>query len=108
MQKRRADQPRHEGGIFNRIPEPPPAPAGVDTSLDQSPHRERERNREPHIAEIEQLRMDGEAKVLQYRIEIASLERRRRNPQERIGSRQDEKIEGRRDPRLDRKHDRLE
>ena len=27
MDERGADQPRHEGGVFNRIPEPPASPA---------------------------------------------------------------------------------
>ncbi len=27
MQQRRARKPRHEGGVFNRIPKPPAAPA---------------------------------------------------------------------------------
>src|SRR5262249_41914421 len=83
-------------------------PGGVDAPLDQRRNRERERNREPYIAEVEQRRMDGEAQVLQYRIEVASLEWRRCEPQERIRCHQDEKVEGRRDPSLDCKHRPLE
>ena len=45
--------------------------------------------------------MEGEAGVLQDRIEIAALERRVGNAQERIRGGEDEEMEGRGDPGLD-------
>ncbi len=44
--------------------------------------------------------MDGETRVLQDRIEIAALERRVGDAQKRVGRRENEKLKGRRDPRL--------
>jgi hypothetical protein len=52
--------------------------------------------------------MDREAEVLQDRIEIAPLERRRHDAQERVRSDQNEQIERNRDPGLHRQHRRLE
>src|SRR5260370_15709684 len=61
----------HPGG---EQPRPHAAsPGGVDTSLNQSRDRERERNREPDIAEIEQRRMESEAKGLPDRSKNAAL-----------------------------------
>jgi hypothetical protein len=48
--------------------------------------------------------MHREADILQHRIEIAALERRLRQPQERIRGHQDEQIERRSDPALHRQH----
>ena len=44
--------------------------------------------------------MDGEPDVLQDGIEVAALDRRRRQAQERIGRGEDEENEGKRDPAL--------
>jgi hypothetical protein len=52
--------------------------------------------------------MDREAEVLQDRIEIAPLERRRHDAQERVRSDQNKQIERNRDPGLHRQYRRLE
>ena len=61
---------------------------------------ERERDREADIAEIEHRRMEREAGVLQDRIEIAALERRIGDAQERIRRDQNEQMKGGSDPGL--------
>ena len=103
--QRGADQPRHERGVLDRVPEPPAAPAqrvvgppashrdadgerapggqrprphparpgGIDAALDQRRDREGERHREADIAEIEKRRMEGEAGILQHRIEAVAV-----------------------------------
>src|SRR5580704_4889405 len=108
MEEGGAGEPRHEGSVLDRIPEPEAAPAQrvigperasgdakgeeapgdegewpheprpgrVNAALDQSRRGERIDDREADIAEIEQRRMDGEAWVLEDRIEVAPLERR--------------------------------
>ncbi|MGY3360318.1 hypothetical protein ACVWZK_006981 [Bradyrhizobium sp. GM0.4] len=48
--------------------------------------------------------MHGETDVLKHRIEIASLDRRVGDAQERVGGHQDEEIEGAGDPRLYGQH----
>ena len=109
--QRRADEPRHERGVLDRVPEPPAAPAervigppaahrdadgegaprgerprpdparpgGIDPPLDERRHGEAEGDREADIAEIEERRMEGEAGILQHRIEPVA-DRRRRQP----------------------------
>ena len=52
--------------------------------------------------------MNRETRILQERIEILPLDRRRQDPRERVRREQDEEQEGRRDPRLDTKHERAE
>ena len=125
MQQRGAGEPGHEGGVLDRIPEPPAAPAElvigpvgahrdadgeehpggqrpgphparpgrVDAAFDQGGDGEGEGDREADIAEIEQRRMDGEADVLQQRVEVAALERRPDEPRERVRGGQDEQKE---------------
>jgi hypothetical protein len=56
----------------------PSAPRRHRCALDQGGDGEGEADREADIAEIEQRRMDREADVLQERIQVAPLERRRR------------------------------
>ncbi len=86
-------------------PWPHPArPGGVDAALDEGGDREGKADREADIAEIEQRRMDGEAEILQHRVEIAALDRRRIEPDERIGRRQDEQEEGGADGALHGQH----
>ena len=82
----------------------PARPGRVDAAVDQRGDGEGEADREADIAEVEQRRMDGEADVLQDRVEVAALDRRRRQPRERIRGRQDEEQEGRADPALHRQH----
>ena len=48
--------------------------------------------------------MNGEAGILQDRIEVAPFERGLRNPQEGVRGDQDEKVEGSGDPRLHGQH----
>ena len=65
----------HPGG---ERPRPHPArPGGVDPALDQRGDGEGERDRAADIAEIEERRMDGEADVLEDRVEVVALDRRR-------------------------------
>src|SRR5256885_8977764 len=68
---------------------------------------EGERDRKPDIAEIKERRMDGEAGILQDRVEITALEWRVRDAQKRVRRHQDEQQERDRDDRLDRKSTRL-
>ena len=86
-------------------PRPHPArPGGVDLAVDQRGDRERERDREADIAEIEQRRMHREPDVLQDRVEVAPLGRRLRDAQERVRGDQDEEIERAGDPGLHGEH----
>ena len=59
-------------------------PGGVDAAADQRRRREGKHDREADIAEIKQRRMNGEAGILQDRIEVVALERRRRQAREGI------------------------
>ena len=63
-------------------------------AFEQRRRGEGERGREADIAEIEQRRMEGEAGILQQRIEPAALERRRMRRAERIGGEEHESQEG--------------
>ena len=51
VHQRRAGQPRHEGGVFDRVPEPPPSPAqrviGPRTAQANAQRQERPGNRGP-------------------------------------------------------------
>ena len=86
-------------------PGPHPArPGGVDAALDQAGDGEGEGHGKPDIAEIEQGRMKREARVLEQRIEVVAVERRRVEAEERIRGRQDEDQEADPDQPLDRKH----
>ena len=86
--ERDAEGQRDPGG---QRPRPHPArPGGVDPALDQRRHRERVGGREPDIAEVEHRRVEGEARVLQDRVEAVAVERRRVEPQERVGGEQHE------------------
>src|SRR5579862_1484432 len=62
----------------------PSRPRRVDTAFEESGDRKGKRDRKTDIAEIEHRGMEGEARVLQDRVEIASLEWRVGNSQERI------------------------
>src|SRR5208282_6263499 len=106
----RAGEPRHEGRVLDRIPEPEPAPAErvigpegagrdaerqeapgdkrewphearprrIDAALDQRRGGEGIDDRETDITEIQQRRMDREARVLENGIEVPSFKGRRR------------------------------
>ena len=90
-------------------PRPHPArPGGIDAAVDERGDGEGERDREADIADIEQRRMNREARILQDRVEIAALERRVGDAQERVGGQQDEEKEGDRDPGLHAEHVGLE
>src|SRR5215467_15645546 len=86
----------------------PTRPGSIDAAFDEGRDREGERDREPHIADVEQWRMDGEAGILQDWVEVAALDRRRLEAEEGIRGRQDEKVERERDPGLNRQHIGLE
>ena len=73
-------------------------PDGIDAPVDQRGDGEGKGDREADIAEIEQRRMDREAEVLQDRVEILALERRRdRRRANGFEVEQDEQQEGDRD-----------
>jgi hypothetical protein len=125
MNQRGADQPGHERGVLDRIPEPPAAPAefvigppaararcrwsGTSTrksstagSISPRPDRaalehrgagEGERHREADIAGVEHRRMNREREILQHRIQIGAVRRRRHQPRERIRGPQREQHE---------------
>ena len=59
---------------------------------------------EADIAEVEHRRMDGEADVLQHRVEVLPFDRRRIEAGERVRRRQDEQQEGGADPALNGQH----
>src|SRR5271154_4227466 len=65
-------------------------PGGVDAALDQRRRGKRIDDRETDIAEIEQRRMDREARVLENGIEVASLEGRGREALERVRGQENE------------------
>ena len=77
-------------------------PGGIDAAANQRRRREGEHNREADIAEIEQRRMDREARVLQQRIEVLPLEGCGKSAREGVGCEQNEEQEGKCDPALDR------
>ena len=65
-------------------PGPDPArPGGVDPALDQRGDGEGEGDREADIAQIEEGRMEGEAGILQHRVQAAA---RRAAPDQRAGT----------------------
>ena len=122
MDEGRSGEPRHQGGVLDRVPEPESAPAErvigperaggdaegkkapgdegerpdetrpgrIDAALDQRRRGERIDDREADIAEIEQRRVDREARILEDGIEVASLEGRGRQALERIRGQENE------------------
>ena len=91
--ERDAERQRDPG---RQRPGPHPArPGGVDPALDQRRDRERVGGREADIAEIEHRRMEGEAGVLQDRVQALAVERRRVEAQERVRGEQHEGEEAR-------------
>ncbi len=125
VDQRGADEPRHEGRVLDRVPEPPAAPAElvvgppaaehdadreeaprrgrprprparpgrIEPAAEQRGDRERERDREADVAHVEHRRVDHHARVLQQRIQIAPVGRRREQALERIRRRQHEEQE---------------
>jgi hypothetical protein len=67
-----------------------------------------ERDGEADIAQIDERWMEGEARVLQQRIEIVAVDRRRDDPQEWVRCHDDEGEKAERDHGLDREHARLQ
>ena len=100
------EREEHPGGERPRAH--PARPCGVDLAVDQRSDRERERDREADIAEVEQRRMHREADVLQDRIEIAAFGRCVHDPRKRVRCGEDEQIEGAGDPGLHGEHIRLQ
>ena len=85
-----------EEGPGRRGPGPRPArPVLVEPSFEHRRARERERHREADVARVEHRRMDRERRVLQERVEIAPVGRRRIEAQERIrgGEREQQEAE---------------
>ena len=120
MDQRSTHQPRHERGVFDRIPEPPAAPAqlvirppapqrdtegqkrpgrccprprparpgGIELATQQGGDGEGERYRKAHVAHIQHGRMNNQAKILQQRVEIASIHSGGNQPVKGIGGEQ--------------------
>ena len=83
--------PSRQTGPGGQRPGPHPArPGRIDAAFDQGRDRKGEADGKADIAEVKQRRMDGEPDILQHRIEVAALARRRIEPVERIGRQQDE------------------
>ncbi len=98
--QRDADGQEHPG---EQRPGPHPArPGGIDPAFDQRGDGEGKGHRETDIAEIEEGRVEGEARVLQQRIEIVAVEGRVDETRERVRGEQEEAEEGRGDGGLDR------
>ena len=100
--ERDAEREEAPGG---ESPRPHPArPGGIDAAFEQGGDGEGIGHREADIAEIEQRRMEGEAGILQQRIEAVAVERRGRDALEGIRGEQQEGEEADADQRLDREH----
>ena len=82
----------------------PARPGRVHPALQQRRHREGEGHREADVAQVEQRRVRHEPRVLQQRIELGPLERRRAQPQEGIGGEDQEPQERHPDQALDPQH----
>ena len=136
MDQRGADEPRHERGVLDRIPEPPAAPAQlvvrppaaehdaagekaprergprprparprrVEPAAEQRRDRERERDRESDVAHVEHRRMEHHARILQQRIQVAAVGRRRKQAVERVRREQHEEQEAEADEAHDAEH----
>src|SRR3546814_7245094 len=82
-------------------PGPHPArPGGVDLAFDERGDGEGERHGEADIAGIKHRRVEGEAGILQQRVEVFAVERCRELAQEGVGGQQREGDEADTDPRL--------
>ncbi len=82
-------------------PGPHPArPGGIDAPFDQGRDGEGKGDREADIAEIEEGRMEGEAGVLQQRVEAFAVHGRREDSREGVGGEDDEQEKPRRDHAL--------
>ena len=62
MEKRGSCEPRHEGGVFDRVPEPPAAPAELVVGPPRT-HRDADRQEHP----------GGEVQGLTQRAQAASI-----------------------------------
>ncbi len=71
-----------------------PRPGRVDPAFDQGGGGEGIDDREADIAEVEDRRVDREARVLKDRVQVAPLERGGRQALERVRGQQDEQQEG--------------
>ncbi len=92
----------HPGG---QRPRPHPTrPGRVDTPLDQRGDGEGKTDRKADIAQIKQRRVDGEPDILQDRVEIAPLDRRRIEPGKRVRGHQNKQKERHANHALDRQH----
>ena len=91
-------------------PRPHPArPGRIDPPVDQRGDGEGEGDRAADIAEIEERRMDREPDVLQHRVEVVALDRRRhRAAANGLDVNRMKSEEGGSDPALHREHQRLE
>ena len=86
--------PHGEEHPGDRRPRARPArPLLVELAFEQRGHGERERDREADVAQVEHRRMHGEREVLQQRVQVVAVRRRRDQPLERIRGEQDEALE---------------
>ena len=71
--------PQRQEHPGERRPRPRPArPGRIEPTAEQRRDRERERDREAHVSHVEHRRMDDHPGILQQRIEIATVGRRRK------------------------------
>ncbi len=77
-----------------------PRKGRADVAGQQRADREGESDRDADIAEIERRRMEGQARVLQQRVEAVALERRSARAGERVRGEEQEGVEAERDRRL--------
>ena len=104
--ERDADRQETPGG---ERPGPHPArPGRLDPAFDQRGDGEREGHGEADIAEIEERRMEGEAGVLQQRVQVAPVRRRREDAREGIRGQDGEGEEADGDPGLHAQHARAQ
>ncbi len=73
-------------------PDPPP-PGGVDAPLDECGAGEGERNGRADIAEVEERRVEGEAGILQKRVQVTPILRQRPDAHEWVGGEDGEEQE---------------
>ena len=93
---------KHPG---HRGPGPRPArPGRVEPARQQRRDGEGEGHREADIAHVQHRRMDDHARVLQQRVQVAAVGRRREQALERVGGEQHEQQEAAADQAHDAEH----
>ena len=95
----RQEQPRQQRPAADRVD-----PSGVELARDQRADRERERDGDARVAEVEHRRMDRHAGVLELRVQAAAVRRDEAEPRERVRGEHHHGDEERRDRADDARH----